>query len=243
MSTNGAHVSFTNREVILAFSHDRGVMKSNGYGEYFFRGTTDNRFCCCSPDLERKLIDLGIRAGERVSIRKVTRNRIATWEVKRLDAPVATGPQPVKRFPHNGKVVTPSLPAEKYAQPAAEIASAVPDVSWEDLPSEPAPAAQSVAGETPAPEKAVQQTAGSQLITSGEPSLLGRCLCEALDACKIAQEHAAKIGLPVVFGPDQIEAMGVSIFIARTRDGSVVERKPAGRVNGSVHGYTNGVAQ
>ena len=70
--------------------------------------------------------------------------------------------------------------------------------------------------------------------------LLGRCLIEALDACKAAQAHAAAIGLPTVFGPGEVERMGVSIFIERTRNGSAIERKPPVRQEGS--GYVNGVA-
>jgi hypothetical protein len=70
--------------------------------------------------------------------------------------------------------------------------------------------------------------------------LLGRCLIEALEACKAAQAHAAAIGLPTVFGPGEVERMGVSIFIERTRNGSAIERKPAARQEGP--GYINGFA-
>jgi hypothetical protein len=117
-SRNPQNVEFSNRdETIVAFSHDRGVLKSNSFGDYFFRGTTDNRFCCCSEDLERKLIDMGIRAGERVSIKKITRNRIATWEVKRLDALAEARPiqAPRKTWPNNGKVHHAPIPESKYA--------------------------------------------------------------------------------------------------------------------------------
>jgi hypothetical protein len=65
----------------------------------------------------------------------------------------------------------------------------------------------------------------------GDGGLLGRCLIEALDACKAAQAHAAAIGLPTVFGAGEVERMGVSIFIERTRYGSVIERMPAARQN------------
>jgi hypothetical protein len=68
--------------------------------------------------------------------------------------------------------------------------------------------------------------------------LLGRCLIEALDACKAAQAHATSIGLPTTFSSGDIERMGVSIFIERTRNGSAIERKPIARQEG----YVNGVA-
>lgn len=83
-------------------------------------------------------------------------------------------------------------------------------------------------------------------VVSGPPTsrggvdggLLGRCLIEALDAAKVAQAHAQAIGLPTVFGAGEVERMAVSIFIERTRSGSVVDRKPMARQEG----YVNGVA-
>jgi hypothetical protein len=74
---------------------------------------------------------------------------------------------------------------------------------------------------------------------SGDGGFLGRCLIEALEACKAAQAHAASIGLPTVFTSGDIERMGVSIFIERTRSGSVVDRKPATRQEGYVNGYAH----
>jgi len=50
MSRNPSQVEFSNRsKTIVAFSHNRGILKTNGFGDYFFRGTDDNRFACCSP--------------------------------------------------------------------------------------------------------------------------------------------------------------------------------------------------
>jgi hypothetical protein len=34
-SRNPPHVELSNRETIVAFSHDRGVLKSNSFGDYF----------------------------------------------------------------------------------------------------------------------------------------------------------------------------------------------------------------
>ncbi len=76
--------------------------------------------------------------------------------------------------------------------------------------------------------------------SAGDGGLLGRCLIEALDACKVAQAHAAAIGLPTVFGAGEVERMAVSIFIERTRNGSVVERMPIARQG---HGKANGAAE
>lgn len=84
-------------------------------------------------------------------------------------------------------------------------------------------------------------TVSAPVTQSGDGGLLGRCLCEALDACKVAQAHAATIGLPTVFGAGEIERMAVSIFIERTRTGAVTERKPAARQEGTqrINGVTH----
>ena len=136
-SRNRLHVEFSNRgETVVAFSHDRGVLKTNTWGDYFFRGTTDNRFCCCSPELERKLIDMGVIAGERVAIRKTTRGRIATWEVRRMDAPVAEASDS-RRVQHTRQ----PIPDCKYSEPPVPV---FPEVD------EPAPARYGVSDQAPA---------------------------------------------------------------------------------------------
>ena len=81
------------------------------------------------------------------------------------------------------------------------------------------------------PTLAAAPSASSGLADGG---LLGRCLCEALDAARAAQAHAAAIGLPTVFSSGDVERMGVSIFIERTRYGSVAERMPNGHPTGSI---------
>ena len=213
-SRNHLHVEFSNRgETIVAFSHDRGVLKTNTWGDYFFRGTTDNRFCCCSPELERKLIDLGIGAGERVGIRKCTRNRVVIWHVRRMDAPVAEASDST-RFQHTRQ----PIPECKYSEPPVPV---FPEVD------EPAPARYGVSDQAPAqavlPNPA---TAGSQHVTASD-NLLTRCLCEAVDAVQVAQKYATERGYAVAFGAPEVERIGVSIFIERTRNGAFYERKPA----------------
>ena len=57
--------------------------------------------------------------------------------------------------------------------------------------------------------------------------MLARCLCEAVDAVLVAQKYATEHGYAVAFGAPEVERIGVSIFIERTRNGAVYERKPA----------------
>jgi len=220
MSKHPNHVEFSNRsETVVAFSHDRGVLKSNSFGDYFFRGTTDNRFCCCSEDLERKLIDMGIRAGERVGIRKVLRNRIATWEVRRMDA--ADERAAPREVTPDGRPGRKPIPDSKYSDPAP-----VPPVT------------------TPAPEHSRNQeeTASREPITS--VSLIARSLCEAIDAAAAGHAHAAAIGFPLTFSSSDIQDLASTIFIQRCRDGAITDRMPparqtSGRVNGAATAQTH----
>jgi hypothetical protein len=225
-SRNRLHVEFSNRsETIVAFSHDRGVLKTNAWGDYFFRGTTDNRFCCCSPELERKLIDMDIHAGERVGISKSLRNRVVTWHVRRLDAPSTDPPTtepPSARA--NVRVIHTPIPDSKYAPSPATNEPPAPVFPEVD---EPAPARHlGLTTSTPAPAALCSETAGTQHITASD-NLLARCLCEAVDAVTIAQKYATQRGYAVAFGAPEVERIGVSIFIERTRNGAVYERKPA----------------
>ncbi len=222
-SRNPLHVEFSNRETIVAFSHDRGVL-TNSFGDYFFRGTTDNRFCCCSQDLERKLIDMGIRAGERVSIKKVTRDRVATWEVKRLDAPIEAQPAPTARktWPNNGKVQHAPIPDSKYA---------APPTAWPEIA--PAPALPSTV--TPAPEAAIPlEEKASRVDSTPADNFIARALREAIDA--------ASIGFPLTFTSSDIQDLASTIFIQRCRDGAIVERIPparaaSGKLNGAIQSH------
>jgi len=56
---------------------------------------------------------------------------------------------------------------------------------------------------------------------------------------QVAQKYATARGYAVAFGAAEVERIGVSVFIERTRNGAVYERKPAARqlVNGKATGH------
>jgi hypothetical protein len=56
---------------------------------------------------------------------------------------------------------------------------------------------------------------------------MARCLCEAVDAVLVTQKYGTERGYALAFGAPEAERIGVSIFIERTRNGAVYERKPA----------------
>lgn len=214
--SNPNYIKFGPQEMIVQFATDRGELKTNENGDYFFRGFADRkRFCCASPELEQRLKEINYHAGEQVGIARLTRNRIVIWRVRLIEPATPEAPRPAPRPVE--KRTPPPIPPAKYAAP--------PPVEWPET-------------QTPAKPARIEAPRLAPVTPGRLDSPLGRCLCEALDACKIAQEHAAKIGLPTIFGAEQVEKIGVSIFIERTRNGSYNDRKPANRETGR----TNGVA-
>jgi hypothetical protein len=219
-SSSPNYVKFGPAELVVTFATDRGQLRTNDAGEFFYREFTDGRFCCASPDLERQLIQAGVRAGQQVGITRTTYNRAVIWRVRSIRQ-VAQMPREASTT-SKPKPIAHELPAHLYAKP--------------EPPAPVFPECETPATSTPKTEQPTPDTVPS---LTGEGGLLGRCLCEALNACKVAHAHADKVGLPVTFGPSEIERMAVSIFIERTRYGSVAERKPNGTAGS---GYVNGKA-
>ena len=217
-ASNPKYVTFGPTETVVTFATDRGQLRTNDAGEFFFREMTDGRFTCASPDLERQLKTAGVRAGQPIGITRALYNRSVTWKVRAIGQ-VAEMPSPV--------------PASTTRKPTAKPSNGLPDQLYAK-PEPPAPVF---------PE--CEPSRDGQPLPNIEPAadggLLGRCLCEALNACKVAHAHATAIGLPTTFGPGEIERMAVSVFIERTRNGSAVERKPAGRAPAGAQ-YVNGYA-
>jgi hypothetical protein len=237
-SSSPNYVKFGPAEMVVMFATDRGQLRTNDAGEFFYREFTDGRFCCASPDLERQLIQAGVRAGQQVGITRSTFNRAVIWRVRMIGT-VAEMPRTVRAAAHS-KPRSNGLPERFYAK----IEPPLP--VWDGLVAaqdsiaangtDPSKCVPSATSQTPLMANGVQHP---EAITPPDGGLLGRCLCEALNACKVAHAHADKVGLPVTFGPAEIERMAVSIFIERTRYGSVAERKPNGTAGS---GYVNGKA-
>jgi hypothetical protein len=236
---NPNYVTFGAKESIVTFASARGELRTNDSGEFFLRSMAGGRFTCASPDLERKLIDAGVRAGVPVGITRNTYNRAALWKV-RVIGQVTEMPAREASANTTSEGKSNGLPERVYAKveppalPLSTPESLFPATSTRDL-SAGVPAL--VFPECDAVAALPLIAAPSASSAPADGGLLGRCLCEALDACKAAQAHAAAIGLPTVFGAGEVERLGVSIFIERTRYGSVAERMPNGRASGSIqHG-------
>jgi hypothetical protein len=80
--SNPNYVTFGPKESIVTFITDRGQLRKNDSGEFFYREMPEGKFTCASPDLERQLIEAGVLAGQQVGITRTTYNRAAIWKVR-----------------------------------------------------------------------------------------------------------------------------------------------------------------
>jgi hypothetical protein len=113
--SNPNYVKFGPVEMVVTFATDRGQLRTNDAGEFFYREFSDGRFCCASPDLERQLIDTGVHAGQQVGITRKTYNRCVIWTVRPI-GPVVEMPRdvPATRKP---KPTAHELPERLFAKP------------------------------------------------------------------------------------------------------------------------------
>lgn len=240
-ASNPNYVKFTEAETVVTFAGDRGQLRRNDTGEFFYREMADGRFTCIGEDLERKLIDAGIRAGQQVGITRSTYNRAVIWKVRTIAPVTSIAPTP-REATTKPKPAAHGLPERVYASPqpgrdghAVTMAPPAPVF----------PECEPINTVVTAPRRDGQVVTTSPANLSIEPApadggLLGRCLCEALNACKVAQAHAAAIGTAMTFDSGDVERMAVSIFIERTRNGSAIERMPANQARSH---YQNGAAK
>jgi hypothetical protein len=213
--SNPKYVTFGPTETVVSFATDRGQLRTNDAGEFFFREMSDGRFTCASPDLERQLIDASVRAGQPIGITRTLYNRCVTWKV-RVIGQVAEMPRTATS---NGKSRANGLPERLYAKPEPS-APAFPECE---------PAAKDTA---PTETKADQPQADS-------PTLIMRCMVAAVDAAAKATTHGQQIGFPVTFGPGEIERIAVTLYInsaQQTFSGPPRYSKPNGQARSHVNG-------
>ena len=234
-ATNPNYVTFGKTETVVMFKTDRGQLRSNDMGDFFLREMVDGRFTCASPDLERVLVSAGVRAGIPIGVTRETHGRSVIWKA-RLVGNTVEMPSPnwvAQRKPAAALAKRDVFPPEKYAHPEPP-ALAFPEVE--------APTPARVMTEAPTSAVAVEQRPDGQHITTSD-NLLARCLCEAVDAVQVAQRYATERGYAVAFGAPEVERIGVSIFIERTRNGAVYERRPASIQYLSGKAIVHGAAQ
>lgn len=189
------------KEVVVTLKEDRGRMSENDYGEFFARNFADGRFTCASPDLERRLLDVGARAGSVVSIRKERYGRSAVWNVKLLGA----SQNPANGHDNGVDHARNDLPAEKYAPSPADG----------DLVAK---LAESVA--------MVQESKASAPVQHAQPlSGLATCLVAAIDSLIVARDYAQSKGIDLrlhleITGAD-LQDLAATIYIAQAKAANV----------------------
>lgn len=233
----------TNISVEIAFTHAQGIASEGRFGTQWYRGTTDGRSVYLPQIVENKLIEMDVQPGELVSICKAEvkrgQRRSIEWQARRVDPPgdPSVKPQPPQQpVPIQARPVTQQPPASRPASgapPAREtapqaVSTIQPKPNGAAIENHTAPAA-------PAPaERPIFQQSMTNMLRS--------CLCVAIDAAKDAHEYAARKGFPLTFGPDQIEAMGISIFIQLSKTQNIQQmnqRYQAGTEARTVNGGTS----
>jgi hypothetical protein len=237
--SNPNYVKFSKAEMVVAFTRDRGELRTNDHGEFFFRELVDGRFTCVNPDLERRLIDLGYTAHQRVGIAKETHNRNTIWKVRLIDAPraitsghtkpassaAADGSEPSKNIPsaagqatsqnatqpHEAITARAPIPESKYA--AAPQAWPEVQVAPAAAPAQPKPAA-----------RATESRHIEQPLASGVAhvtNLLRACLWASIDAARDAQIYATQNGFPLTFSADQVQDLASTLYIQEAKQSNI----------------------
>ena len=235
------YVKFGPTETIVTFAKDRGELRRNDTGEFFFRELSDGKFTCAAPDLERQLINAGVRAGVPIGITRTMYNRCVTWKVRAIGQVAEIAPAARPSTTSKPKAKPTGFPERLYSTPEPP-ALVFPECEPANHPInggaglEVNADGQLIAARAqPSALNGVPHAeAGVQTPVAG--GLLGRCLVEALDACRVAQSHAAAIGMAMTFDSGDVERMAVSIFIERTRNGSAIERFPASQARSHYNG-------
>ncbi len=186
--------TFSDVETVVVPKTDRGQLRRNDAGEFFARDWTDGTFSCCSDELERRLLDVGVKAGVPVGIRRERyHGNSVIWHVRLLGASTVSPPKQQT----NG-----------HATPA--------DVTWANLPSEkyaPMPASN---GHTPNTLED-QLKASIALVQAEKPrepkNLLERAAVAAVDAAIFVEGYAAKHGRPFTVPAESIAAWASTLFI------------------------------
>lgn len=212
------YVKFGKTETVVTLAEDRGILKTNTYGEYFHRKFTDGRFCCAAPELERKLIDLGVRAGATVGITSERHGQSSIWIVRVIEA--APGPQAVQRrsWPNHPVKRPDAIPSQKYAAPAGELPPA-------DLTEQLQASIEHVAA-----QKAAPGAPPSGPVTS----LLTKCAIAAIDAAAAAEAYAVARGFPLKFREEQVQAWASTLYIGESKQSNInlMHRNETLRQNG-----------
>jgi hypothetical protein len=208
--SNPNYVEFSKVETVVQFARDRGELRTNDHGEFFFRELMDGRFTCASPDLERRLADLGYTANQRVGITRETHNRAVIWKVRLIDAP-----QSINTARPAAAAVPSATSRAIAARPIPDSKYAAPPVAWPEI-------------ETPAPAKPVARATENRppeappaAAVAHVSNILKACLYASIDAAREAQVYATQNGFPLTFSADQVQDLASTLYIQEAKQANI----------------------
>jgi hypothetical protein len=181
--------------ISLAFQNGRTV--SGNYGDQIMFTLEDGRKIYLDPWEAEKVDALQLGRGELFTIVKRERQIPGGRKTKDLEAwrGAAQGPQP--------------------SAPQAPAPRSVPSTPRNGITAQVSPQQEHQQPTTAAPDRLTQE-----LTASVGASRIELALCAAVDAAAKAEEYAKERGLSIRFGPEDVRAMGLSLFIAMDRGGN-----------------------
>jgi hypothetical protein len=220
MSTN--YVKFGPVETVVQFATDRGELRSNDNGDFFFRGFADgSRFACLSPELERRILDLNYRAGEEIGITRQTRNRSVIWKVRLIEPATASEPAPAPRPVQ--KRTPPPLPESKYAPPPTQ---------WPEFET---PANGKTNGAPAKPPARAEQSHTQPVPQARDQAFdeVERCVLRATEIMCKAQNRAVELGCPTI-SLEVVQDLACTILIQEGKQNNIalMNRNQQQRANG-----------
>jgi hypothetical protein len=230
----------TNIPIECAFTHTDGKETEGRFGTQYYRQTTDGRTVYLQPFVETRLLDLEVQPGELISICKKEvkdgRKRGIQWDVKRVDPPGDPSQAVTRPSTQNTKppAQNPAISTPQSSKPAARTITVQPK------PNNSSPTPESTT--EPAPKKPPVQETAPVITHTIIGTTLKSCLMAAIDAARDAQQYATAQGFPLVFGPDQVEAMAISLYIQHSKTQNIAQMNQRDQYRGDARVANGGAS-
>lgn len=206
----------TNKPVFLTLDFNEGVLSPSkkGFGdEYQYVLNQDTQIMWVKPELHALIQRTGAQAGDEICITRKevkapgSQRKSVQWEVQMV-ADEPTQEYDPRQYPAATPPTRTPTPQQQRRQPAPPPEPRATDTrsgSQAALTAQP-------------PDHGMAPQGQPQSITDpAAESALTRALCTALAAARSAELYAAKLGMAVRFGGEDIRALAVTHYIAATK--------------------------
>jgi hypothetical protein len=216
----------TNIPEELAFTYEDGREVEGRFGTQYFRQTTDGRGVYLQPFVEKRLLELEIKPGQRVSICKAEtkdgRKKGIRWDIKRVDPPAETAPASPGK-PGQPAKITPA-PQRTTVEPNVQVQSNTPRMPAQRAqPNPPQPVQTASTAAQPEPDPILE--ARRPLVQTQMSATMASCFIAAIDALIVARDYAQsksidlRLHLEITGG--ELQDLATSIYIAQSKQSNI----------------------